>query len=117
MRLKSVLVEATAGKKCFAVFDELFKGTNSEDAGQISSTTIKGLLNFKKSFFFISTHLHQLKELEQVASKEVETYYMDCEIENDRPRFNYLLKTGWSDLKVGQMLFEKEGLNGLLQSK
>ena len=72
MRLKHVLVEATTNKKCFAVFDELFKGTNTEDAVQISSTTIKGLMNFPDCFFFISTHLHQLKEIEQVKTKQVD---------------------------------------------
>lgn len=115
MRLKHVLVEATTNKKCFAVFDELFKGTNIEDAVQISSTTIKGLLNFKNCLFFISTHLHQIKEIEQVKTKQVETYYVDCDIKNDMPVFNYQVKAGWSDLKVGQMLFEKEGLKELLQ--
>jgi DNA mismatch repair protein MutS len=116
-RLKDVVVEATTNKKCFAVFDELFKGTNIDDAVQISSTTIKGLMNFKNSFFFISTHLHQLKELEQVKTNQVETYYVDCDIKDGTPLFSYQIKAGWSDLKVGQMLFEKEGLNELLQPK
>ena len=117
MRLKQVLMRATDGKKCFAIFDELFKGTNYEDAVQISSTTIKGLMNFRNSLFLISTHLHQLKNIEQVKLNQVETYYVDCEIKNDNPVFNYKIKAGWSDLKVGQMLFENEGLNELLSPK
>lgn len=116
IRLKQVVVDASENKSCFAVFDELFKGTNIEDAVQICSTTIKGLLRFKQSFFFISTHLHQLKEIEQVQTKQVATYYVDCDIDNSTPMFNYELKEGWSDLKVGQLLFEKEGLNELLNA-
>ena len=42
--LKNVLTEAVEGKKCFAVFDELFRGTNIEDAVEISTATIKGLV-------------------------------------------------------------------------
>lgn len=115
MRLKQVLIEASKNKKCFAIFDELFKGTNIEDAVQISSTTINGFTRFNNCFFFISTHLHQLKEIETVKSKQVETYYLDCEVKDDMPIFKFLVKEGWSDLKVGQLLFEKEGLNKLLQ--
>ena len=35
--LKTVVEEALLGKKCFAVFDELFRGTNIEDALEIST--------------------------------------------------------------------------------
>jgi len=116
IRLKQVVVDASDNKSCFAVFDELFKGTNIDDAVQISSTTIKGLTKFKNSFFFISTHLHQLKQIEQVQTKEIDTYYVDCVIKNSTPIFNYQIKEGWSELKVGQLLFEKEGLNDLLHA-
>jgi DNA mismatch repair protein MutS len=117
MRLKQVLIKANENKSCFAVFDELFRGTNIEDAIQISTTTISGLSKFKNSFFFISTHLHQLKEIEQVKAKLVDSFYVDCIIQNNTPIFSYRIKEGWSDLKVGQLLFEKEGLNELLNSK
>ena len=116
IRLKQVLIEASINKKCFAIFDELFKGTNIEDAVQISSTTINGFTKFNNSFFLISTHLYQLKEIEKVKSKQVETYYLDCEIKAGMPIFKYVVRKGWSDLKVGQLLFEKEGLNKLLQA-
>ena len=113
--LKNVLEEAINHKKCFAVFDELFRGTNIEDALEISTATIKGLSNFPQSLFFISTHLHQLKEIEEVKTSQVTTWYIDCELKNNIPVFNYKLKEGWSDLKVGRILFEKEGLNTMLQ--
>lgn len=114
IRLKDAVLLASEQKNCFVVFDELFKGTNIDDALQISATTINGLTKFKQSVFFISTHLHQLKTTIQAASKHVDTYYIDCNIQNNIPVFNYQLKEGWSDLKVGQLLFDKEGLNDLL---
>jgi DNA mismatch repair protein MutS len=114
MNLKKVVIEAANNKKCFAVFDELFRGTNIEDAVEISSTTIKGLNKFHNSYFFISTHLQQLKELEEAQNETTSTYYFDCELKNNTPIFTYLLKKGWSDLKIGRILFEKEGLNKML---
>ena len=113
--LKNVLTEAGKGEKCFAVFDELFRGTNIEDALEISTATIKGLSHFPDSLFFISTHLHQLKEIEEVKTNRVSTWYIDTELKDNVPPFTYKLKERWSDLKLGRVLFEKEGLNKILE--
>ena len=112
--LKNVVSEAIKNEKCFAVFDELFRGTNIEDALEISARTIKGLTKFADSLFIISTHLHQLKEMEEISNGKVATYFIECELNNNIPAFTYKLKSGWSDLKLGRILFEKEGLNNLL---
>jgi DNA mismatch repair protein MutS len=76
--LKNVLEDATDKNKCFAVFDELFRGTNIEDAAEISTATIKGLVKFTNSLFFISTHLHQLKDMEEIINGKVATCYIEC---------------------------------------
>ncbi|WP_108423143.1 MutS-related protein [Flagellimonas amoyensis] len=111
MNLKKVVEQVTNGKKCFAVFDELFSGTNVEDGFEICRTTINGLSKFKKSYFFISTHIQELKS---VSNRQIENYYIDCELIDNTPTFTYQLKKGWSDIKVGRILFEKEGLNKML---
>jgi DNA mismatch repair protein MutS len=132
--LKNVVVEADSGKACFAIFDELFRGTNTEDALAISATTVNGLTNFSSSHFFISTHLHQLKDAIQTTKESIRqegdailrqkqsdqgeprigTHYIECRLDGQRPVFTYTLKRGWSDLKIGQILFDREGLNDLL---
>ena len=114
MTLKNVLTEAAGTGKCFAVFDELFRGTNMEDALEISTATIKGLLHFPNSLFLISTHLHQLKDIEEIRNRQVCTFYIECNLTDNIPAFTYRLKEGWSDLKLGRILFEKEGLNRML---
>jgi DNA mismatch repair protein MutS len=112
--LKNVVSEAIKNEKCFAVFDELFRGTNIEDALEISTRTIKGLTKFADSLFIISTHLHQLKDMEEIINGKAATYFIECELKNNIPAFTYKLRPGWSDLKLGRILFEKEGLNNLL---
>ena len=113
--LKKVLTEAKTGARCFAVFDELFRGTNIEDALEISTATIKGLTHFSDCFFLISTHLHQLKDMEEIKRGKVSTCFIDCKLTDNIPAFTYQLKEGWSDLKLGRILFEKEGLNTMLE--
>ena len=112
--LKNVLQEAESDSRCFAVFDELFRGTNIEDALEISTATIKGLTRFTNSLFFISTHLHQLRDIEEIKTGKVSTWFIDCKLNDNVPVFTYQLREGWSDLKIGRILFEKEGLNQML---
>ncbi len=114
INLKEVVKKAQSGMPCFAVFDELFSGTNEEDALEICTTTINGLSNFKNSLFLISTHIQKLKDTIKASSKSIETYHIDCKLAGNTPQFNYLLKPGWSNLKVGKILFEQEGLNQML---
>ena len=111
VNLKNVVQKAVAGHYCFAIFDELFSGTNVEDAFEICTKTINGLSKFKNSFFLISTHIQELKH---ITNNQVSNYYIDCELITGEPTFTYKLKKGWSDIRVGRILFDKEGLNELL---
>tara|TARA_B100000809_G_scaffold246438_1_gene274418 strand:- start:1157 stop:2353 length:1197 start_codon:yes stop_codon:yes gene_type:complete len=112
VNLKKVVKNADIGQSCFAVFDELFSGTNVEDAFDICKTTINGLSKYTNSFFFISTHIQELKN---VSNHKISNYYIDCELTKGKPTFTYKLKKGWSEIKVGRILFDKEGLNELLK--
>ena len=113
--LKKVLAAAKTEGKCFAVFDELFRGTNIEDALEISTSTLKGLTQFQDSFFFISTHLHQLKDMKEIRNGNISTCFIDCVLTDNFHAFTYKIKEGWSDLKLGRVLFDKEGLNTMLE--
>jgi DNA mismatch repair protein MutS len=113
MNLKNVLLQARETRRCFAIFDELFRGTNPEDALAISNRTIHGLTQFRHSSFFISTHLHRLKE-STLSDKNVRTHFIECQLARNKPVFTYNLREGWSDLRIGQIIFEQEGLNDLL---
>lgn len=115
--LKEALINSKQGKKCFIIFDELFKGTNVDDAFKISSQTISGLINFRESFFIISTHIQLLNQIEEIKNNLTGNYYIDSSLEGNIPKFSYKLKEGWSDLKIGEILFENEGIKSLLKSK
>ena len=66
---------------------------------------------FHDSYFFISKHIQALNS---VSNRSVSTYFIDCKLLDGEPNFTFELKEGWSDIRVGQVLFEKEGLNKLL---
>lgn len=112
--LKNVVTSTADGKRCFAIFDEIFKGTNIDDALDITQVTIDGLANIEGSCFLISTHLLQLEKQLISSSESIKKCFIECVLDNGTPEFSYKLKDGWSQLKIGRILFEKEGLTGLL---
>ncbi|MER2997840.1 MutS-related protein [Pontibacter populi] len=113
--LRKVVRSTENSQKCFAVFDEIFRGTNVDDALDITQTTINGLTKIKGSYFLISTHLLQLEEqLHSSSYESIKEYFIECVLENETPRFTYKLKEGWSQLKIGRILFEQVGLSELL---
>jgi DNA mismatch repair protein MutS len=54
--------------------------------------------------------------MEEIKTNKVSTCFIECELTGNTPAFTYKLKNGWSDLKLGRILFEKEGLNKMLTS-
>ena len=112
--LKAVLEAARGAGRVFAVFDELFRGTNVDDALDITRATVAGLANFPASCFLISTHLLQL-ESQLPAQPGRRTYCIACELRDGLPVFSYRLQAGWSSLKIGRVLFNQEGLPELLK--
>lgn len=113
--LKAVVSAAGEPQKCFAVFDEIFRGTNIDDALDITQTTVNGLAKIKSSYFLISTHMLQLDaQLDRDSSESIKKCYIECVLDKGIPTFSYTLREGWSQLKIGRVLFDKEGLSELL---
>ena len=61
-RIKNTIYKINDGRKWLVLIDELFKGTNVQDAMKCSLTVIKGLIKIKNSLFILSTHLYEIGE-------------------------------------------------------
>ena len=59
-RIKSTINKIKDGKPWLVLIDELFKGTNVQDAMKCSSVVIEGLLKMHSSLFILSTHLYEI---------------------------------------------------------
>ncbi|WP_109696247.1 MutS-related protein [Chitinophaga deserti] len=110
--LKTVAEAAVAGRRCFAMFDELFSGTNTEEAVALLVQTVRGLQQFSSGLFIISTHLIEIRPA--LDGVPYEAMQMEAEILNGQPNQTYRLMPGWSELKLGRLLFTNAGLNELL---
>ncbi len=111
--LKSVVLSAR-DHRVFAVFDEMFSGTNSEDAINILRIAVNGVAQFSQSYFLISTH-YRIKDLGLTENESIDFMYIASGINNGIPQFTYEVKSGSSDLRLGLILFENAGLLQLLE--
>ena len=97
------------------LIDELFKGTNVQDAMKCSSTVIEGLIKIKNSVFILSTHLYEIgEELKQ--HPNISFKYFETTVKDDQLDFNYQLKDGISNDRLGYLILKREKVVEMLDS-
>lgn len=113
-RIKKTILKINDNRRWLILIDEMFKGTNFQDAQNCSTMVIKGLLNMKGSLFILSTHLYEiadnLKSYPNISFKYFETF-----IEDETPRYSYKLKEGISNDRLGFLILKREKVLDLLK--
>lgn len=113
-RIRKTIEKISDGKKWLILIDELFKGTNVQDAMKCSTTVIEGLRKMNNVLFVLSTHLYeigaQLKQYENIQFK-----YFETSVEDDQLKFSYSLKDGISNDRLGYLILRKEGVVEMLE--
>ena len=113
-RIKATVQKVSDGKKWLILIDELFKGTNVQDAMKCSSTVIEGLLKIKNSIFILSTHLYEIGE-DLKRYPNITFNYFETAVEDDQLSFSYQLKPGISNDRLGYLILKKEGVVKMLE--
>ena len=112
-RIRKTIIQISDKKKWLVLIDELFKGTNVQDAMKCSSTVIRGLIKIKTSLFILSTHLYEIGE-ELKPYPNISFKYFETHIRNGQLEFPYLLKEGISNDRLGFLILEREKVVELL---
>jgi DNA mismatch repair protein MutS len=113
-RIKNTVLKVSNGKKWLILIDELFKGTNIEDAMNCSSAVIKGLLKVKSSLFILSTHLYEIGEGLTIYPN-IAFRYFETATEGDQLIFSYQLKEGISNDRLGYLILKREKVVEMLE--
>jgi DNA mismatch repair ATPase MutS len=113
-RVKNTVQKINNGKKWLVLIDELFKGTNVQDAMKCSLTVIQGLIKIKKSLFVLSTHLYEIgDELKQYPN--ISFRYFETSAKDDQLEFSYQLKEGVSNDRLGYLILKREKVVDMLE--
>jgi len=87
-------------EKHFAVFDELYSGTNPYEAISSAYSYLNYISKNKNIKFILTTHFIKLCELLD-KDKKIQNYCMDTIINDDNPQYKYKIKKGISKIKGG----------------
>jgi DNA mismatch repair protein MutS len=113
-RIKTTIYKINDGKKWLVLIDELFKGTNVQDAMKCSLAVIKGLIKIKSSLFILSTHLYEIgDELKQYSN--ISFKYFETNVTDDQLEFSYQLKEGISNDRIGYVILRREKVVEMLE--
>lgn len=115
LRVKKVAEEVAAGKNMFAIFDELFKGTNVKDAYDATLAITAAFAETRECFFVISTHITEVGDSLTKSSRNFRFAYLPTVMDGNRPRYTYRLKEGITSDRQGMMIIENEGILELLK--
>jgi DNA mismatch repair ATPase MutS len=113
-RIKSSINKINDGKKWLVLIDELFKGTNVEDAMKCSNVVIEGLIKIPNALFILSTHLYEISEQLKLHNN-VQFKYFETNVNDDSFSFSYQLKEGVSNDRLGYLILKKEGVVSMLE--
>jgi DNA mismatch repair ATPase MutS len=113
-RIKNTIEKINDGKKWLVLIDELFKGTNMQDAMKCSTTVIKGLIKIKNSLFILSTHLYEIAE-ELKTYQNISFKYFETSVKEDQLEFSYQLKEGISNDRIGYVILKREKVVDMLE--
>jgi DNA mismatch repair ATPase MutS len=114
-RIKNTINKINDGKKWLVLIDELFKGTNVQDAMKCSLTVIRGLIKIHNSLFILSTHLYEIGE-ELKKHPNIAFKYFETNVHEDQLSFSYQLKEGISNDRIGYVILKREKVVEMLEN-
>jgi hypothetical protein len=104
--------ELSVESRHFCIFDELFSGTNAEEATSVSHAFLKYLQKHENVDFILTTHFVKLckKVKKSGASLRIANYKMDAALgTNNDIQFSYKLVKGISKIKAARLILIQMG--------
>lgn len=115
LRIKYVAEKINRLGNLFVVFDELFRGTNVKDAYEASLAVINAFAKINSGCFAISTHIIEIAE--KLNDNQARSYkYFEANLVNESPNYNYLIKDGITQERIGMYLLKKENVIEIIEN-
>lgn len=114
-RMKLTAEKLIKNEPHIVLMDELFKGTNVHDAYECTRGVIEGLLHKQKHMLVLSTHLYEVAQHFKDREDILFAYFVTELRGDDSYHFNYELKEGISNDRIGYRILQKEGVLDMLK--
>ena len=116
LRVRAVAESIFEGHSVVAVMDEPFKGTNVKDAFDASLAVLKRFTKKEGCLFLFSSHLIELDE-QLDGAEQIVRHHFEAQDGRDKLTFDYKLRPGVSNQRLGVRILEEEGVFSLLDKK
>ncbi len=114
LRVKAVAQAVADGRRVVALMDEPFKGTNVKDAFDASLAILERFSARENCLFMFSSHHIELNDHLGTTSGQVDCRYFEAVESGDRLHFDYRLRPGISEQRLGMRVLREEGIFELL---
>lgn len=108
-RLKYIIEKLKKGEATFILLDEILKGTNSVDKAEGSSKFVEHLIMLKATGI-VATHDLTLCDLEKKYPQNIENKCFEVEINGDKIKFDYKLRSGVTQNMNASVLMQQMGI-------
>jgi hypothetical protein len=111
-RCKEILdiIELEEKSRHFCIFDELFSGTNADEATSASFGFLKYLQKHENVDFILTTHFVKLcKMVKKASNLQIENFKMDATVDGNNIVFHYKLVKGISKIKAAKLILVQMG--------
>jgi DNA mismatch repair protein MutS len=113
-RIRHTVTRINDGRRWLVLIDELFKGTNIQDAMKCSIAVIRGLIRIRRALYILSTHLYEIGE-ELRPYPNISFRHFETNIKDDGFEFSFRLKEGISSDRLGYLILKREKVIDLLE--
>lgn len=114
LRVKHLAELLAKGKRMFILMDELFKGTNHNDASEATLELMHCLRGYGNSVFLLSSHIIEISSI--LKREGVVMKHLGVRLEEDKGLvFTYQLLEGVAEEKLGMWLLRKERVFDILR--
>ena len=107
LRVKRLAESIAAGHRVLAVLDEPFKGTNIKDAYDASKEMLSRFKQKQNCLFIYSSHLIELGDDLDVTD-QIDCRYFEAQTNSDKLQFDYTLRSGISEQRLGMRVLTEE---------
>ena len=111
-RCKEILdiIDLEEESRHFCIFDELFSGTNADEATSASFGFLKYLQKRENVDFILTTHFVKLcKMVKKADNLQIENFKMDATVDGNNIVFHYKLVKGISKIKAAKLILIQMG--------
>ena len=111
-RCKEILdiIDSEEERRHFCIFDELFSGTNADEATSASFGFLKYLQKRENVDFILTTHFVKLcKMVKKASNLQIENFKMDATVDGNNIVFHYKLTKGISKIKAAKLILVQMG--------